>query len=161
MVQPHTCKVFRTMPPAHSKFSVKASYYAMCGGQGNYAKDFTSIHHLVFKTRALKSLKSFKTRVFKTRQVCMCVHARSLPTLCDPMDCIHGVFLAKILEWIAISSSRGPSSSRDQTRVSCVSCIAGRFFTHWATGNAPLKQCPVTIIIIPIFLVRKSNLRSF
>ena len=38
------------MPPAHSKFSGKASYYALCGGQGNYAKDFTSIHHLVFKT---------------------------------------------------------------------------------------------------------------
>ena len=52
--------------------------------------------------------------------------------LCDPMDCglqdssIHGVFQARELEWVAISFSRGSSQPRDQT---CVSCIAGRFFT--------------------------------
>jgi len=39
-------------------------------------------------------------------------------------------------EWVAISSSRGSSQPRDQTRVSCVSCIAGGFFTCWAILNA-------------------------
>ena len=54
------------------------------------------------------------------------------PTLCDPMDCslpdssVHGIFQARVLEWIAISSSRGSSQRRDQTQVSH---IAGRFFT--------------------------------
>ena len=57
---------------------------------------------------------------------------QSCPTLCDPMDCsppgssVHGISHAKILERVAISSSRRSSLSRDQT---CVSCIAGRFFT--------------------------------
>ena len=57
-------------------------------------------------------------------------------TLCNPMDCsppgssIHGISQARILEWVAISFSRGSSRSRDWTRVSC---IAGRFFFIWAT----------------------------
>ena len=43
------------------------------------------------------------------------------PTLCDPMDCslpgssVHGIFQARILEWVAISFSRGSSQPRDQT----------------------------------------------
>ena len=55
---------------------------------------------------------------------------------CDPMDCslpgssIHEILQARILEWVAISSSRGFSWPRDWTQVSC---IAGRFFTIWAT----------------------------
>ena len=57
---------------------------------------------------------------------------QSYPTLCDPMDgslpgsTIHGIFQARILEWAAISFSRGSSQPRDQTRVSC---IADRRFT--------------------------------
>ena len=58
-----------------------------------------------------------------------CVHAQSCLTLCDPMDCsppgsfVHGIFLARTLESVAISSSRGSSWPRDLTRISCVSCI--------------------------------------
>ena len=50
--------------------------------------------------------------------------AQSCPTLCDPMDCslsgssIHGIFQARVLEWIAISFSRGSSQPRNRTRVS-------------------------------------------
>ena len=57
---------------------------------------------------------------------------QSCPTLCDPMDStqpgssIHGIFQARILEWVAISFSRGSAQPRDQTQVSC---IAGGFFT--------------------------------
>ena len=45
--------------------------------------------------------------------------ARTCPTLCDPMDsslsgsCVHEIFQARILEWVAISSSRGSSPTRD------------------------------------------------
>ena len=55
-------------------------------------------------------------------------------TLCHPMNCslpgssVHGILQARILEWVAISSSRGFSWSRDQTCISCDSCIAGRSF---------------------------------
>ena len=58
--------------------------------------------------------------------------AQSCPTLCDPMDgslpgsAVHGIFQARILEWAAISFSRGSSQPRDQTRVSW---IADRCFT--------------------------------
>ena len=52
---------------------------------------------------------------------------QSCPTLCDPMDCslpgfsVHGIFQARILEWVAISFSRGSSPLRDQTQVSHIS----------------------------------------
>ena len=61
--------------------------------------------------------------------------AQSCPTLCDPMDCslpgssIHGIFQARVLEWVAISFSRGSSWPRDQTQVYR---IAGRCLTVWA-----------------------------
>ena len=64
---------------------------------------------------------------------------QSCPTLCDPVDCnllgfsIHGILQARILEWIAISFSRGSSWPRDQTPVSC---IGGRRFNLWATRGA-------------------------
>ena len=57
---------------------------------------------------------------------------QSCLTLCNPMDCrppgssIHGIFQARILEWVVIRFSRGFSQSKDQTQVSC---IADRFFT--------------------------------
>ena len=58
--------------------------------------------------------------------------SQSCPTLCDPMDCslpgssVHGIFQARVLEWAAISFSRGSSQPRDRTRVSH---IADRHFT--------------------------------
>ena len=60
---------------------------------------------------------------------------QSCLTLCDPMDpmdcsppgsSVHGISQAQTLEWVAISSSRGSSQPRDQTRISC---MAGGFFT--------------------------------
>ena len=47
---------------------------------------------------------------------------QSCPTLCDPMDCslpgssVHGLFQARVLEWVAISFSRGSFQSRDRTQ---------------------------------------------
>ena len=65
--------------------------------------------------------------------------AQSCLTLCSTMDCslpgssVHGLLQAKILEWLAIPFSRASFWPRDQT---WVSCIAGRFFTVWATREA-------------------------
>ena len=52
-----------------------------------------------------------------------------------PFSSIHGILQTRILQWIAISFSRGSSQPRVQTPVSC---IAGRFFTTWATRVGPL-----------------------
>ena len=68
------------------------------------------------------------------------VVTQSCPTLCNPMDCsprgssVHGIFQARMLEWVAISFSRGSSRPRDRT---WVSCTAGRFVTIWATRENP------------------------
>ena len=68
--------------------------------------------------------------------VCAHLLAQLCLTLCDPIDCsppdssIHGIFQARILEWVAISFSRGSSQPRDQTCVPSVSCTAGEFFVH-------------------------------
>ena len=65
--------------------------------------------------------------------------AQSCPTLWDPVDCsppgssIHGILQARILEWVAISFSRGSSQPRDRIQVSC---IASRRFNLWATREA-------------------------
>ena len=55
-----------------------------------------------------------------------CAHAQSCPTLCHSRDCspsgcsVHGIFQARILEWVAISFSRGSSRPSDQTWISCI-----------------------------------------
>ena len=65
--------------------------------------------------------------------------AQSCPTLCDPVDCsppsssVHGTLQARILEWLAISSSRGSSQPGDRIQVSCV---AGGFSPVRATRQA-------------------------
>ena len=65
--------------------------------------------------------------------------AQSCLTLCDPVDLpgssIHGILQARILEWVAISFSRGSSRPRDRTQVT-----AGRCFNLWATREAHQLQ---------------------
>ena len=48
-----------------------------------------------------------------------------------PGSSVHGIFQARILEWVVISFSRGSSWPKDWTHISCISCTAGRFFTTW------------------------------
>ena len=58
----------------------------------------------------------------------------SCPTLCDLMDyTVNGILQARILEWVAFPFSKGSSQPRDHIQVSC---IAGWFFSSWATGEA-------------------------
>ena len=61
-------------------------------------------------------------------------------TLCDPMDyTVHGIFQARILEWVAFPFSSGSSQPRDQSQVSHIAC---GFFTSWATREAWLLVNP-------------------
>ena len=68
-----------------------------------------------------------------------CMHAKSFQlclTLFDPLDhsllgsSVHGILQARILEWIAMSSSRGSSQSRDKTHISYVCCIGRQVLYH-------------------------------
>ena len=73
---------------------------------------------------------------------------QSCPTLCDHMDCsppgssVHGILQARILEWVDILLSRGPSWPRNQTQVSC---IAGRFLICRAIRKALVPQSYMTL----------------
>ena len=62
----------------------------------------------------------------------MVSHVRLFATL---WAAAHGIFLARLLEWVALSSSRGSWPPRNQTCISCVSCIAGGFFTAEPPGK--------------------------
>ena len=74
--------------------------------------------------------------------ICMLCVFSICPTPCNPMDCnmpgssVPGILQARILEWAVISSSRGSSRSRDQTCISCVSCIGRQILYRWASGEA-------------------------
>ena len=81
---------------------------------------------------------------WRGRKALCCLVAQWSLTLCDPMDCspqgssLHGVFQARILECVAISSSKASSWLRDWTLVSSVFCVASGFFTTEPPGKGLL-----------------------
>ena len=95
---------------------------------------------------------------------------QSCLTLCNPMDCklpgfsIHRIFQARVLEWVAISFSRGSSQPKDRT---WVSHIVGRRFTVWATRRVSsygLLPWGITLYYTPlrgyILIVHQLDLTS-
>ena len=68
--------------------------------------------------------------------------AKSCPTLATPWSppgsCVHGILRARILQWVAISFSRGSSGPKNRTQVSY---IAGRWFTGWAIRETHRSLC--------------------
>ena len=77
-----------------------------------------------------------------------CVHAKSLQsclTLCNPMDyspsgsSVHGILQARIVKWVAISSSRGSSQLRDCNHISYVSCIGRWVLYHYPHLHLVIK----------------------
>ena len=92
-----------------------------------------------------------------------CILSQSVVSDClQPMDCrapgssIHGVFQARILAWVAIFSSRGSYPPRDQTHVSCISCIGSIFFT-----TVPPGKLYYVFIYIPLFIILHYNLLQY
>ena len=74
--------------------------------------------------------------------MCACVlNPFSCVQPCDPMDhslpgsSVHGIFQARILEWVAMPSFSGSSPPREQTCISSASCTAGEFFTAEPQGK--------------------------
>ena len=69
-----------------------------------------------------------------------------------PCSSIHGIFQARVLEWVAISFSRGSSRPRDRTQVSH---IAGRHFTIWAIRDQ-IQYWPTFCLIFSSDMLRSS-----
>ena len=76
--------------------------------------------------------------------LCTCWVTSAVSALCNPWDWsppgspVHGILQARVLEWVAMPSSRGSFQPRDWTHSSCCSCIMGIFFYCWTTREAPL-----------------------
>ena len=106
------------------------------GGRGPWAKE---------SGQTTGSWKRWGNR-FPPRTFVNVLASKLCLTFCDPMDCsllgssVHRVFQARVLEWVAIPSSRGSSWPRNWTSVSCISYIAGRFFYPWATRKAQKRE---------------------
>ena len=96
--------------------------------------------------------------------VIVCLVAQSRLTLCDPMDCsppgfsFYGIFPARILEWVANTSSRGFSQLRDWTHFSCVSCI-GRWILNQSAIQPPWKPRLSNYSSIKIVYVKSKSLQ--
>ena len=96
---------------------------------------------LTSQPRGLKLREDWHIYTIDTR----CLVTRLCPAACDPMDCslpgssVHGILQARVLEWVAISFSRGSSWPRDRTHVSCVSHIRGEFFTVGLPGKPTME----------------------
>ena len=81
--------------------------------------------------------------------------AYSCLTLGDPMDCsppgssVHGILQARILEWVAMPSSRGSSQPRDRTRVSCIDKRV-LYLLSWVSGliETPRSFCPAITTLL-------------
>ena len=85
--------------------------------------------------------------------VCACTPRHcSRVWLCSSMDCsrsgssVHEILQARILKWVARPSSRGSRGHWDWTNISC---IAGGFFTHWATWEAQIGKIYIYLYISP------------
>ena len=124
--------------------------------RGNYSSSFLHTPWTYFMfLLSYPSLQGYPGYSCQTRDICTYLEKRIrnliysallmrlvtkfCPTLCDPMEdsppgsSFHGISQARIQECVAIFSSRGSFQLRDRT---CVSYLAGGFFTSWATRMA-------------------------
>ena len=96
-------------------------------------------------------------------RMCVCSVTQSCLIFCHPMGCslpgssVHRIFQTGILEQVAVSYSKGSSQSRDQTRISCISCIAGRFFTIEPPEKPlPSSRSAQSTVVFPLLYSRFS-----
>ena len=171
--------------PGESPWSEESGWLQPMGSQ-RVGHDWATKHSIVQHTHTYRDTRIY-SHICATCAVCLVT--QSCPTLCNPTDnsprgfSVNGNIQARILEWIAIPSSRTSSQLRDQTQVSWiagiflpakppgkptktgvgslsflqgifpakngtrVSCIAGRFFTSWATREAHIWQS--TLVFLP------------
>ena len=91
--------------------------------------------------------------------------AQSCLTLCNPMDCslpgssVHGIFQAVVLEWIAISFSRGSSQPRARTQVSrIVDRLSHYLVFRWLTWAWPVASQSLSLLICQMAIILMTNI---
>ena len=93
---------------------------------------------ILSKTSVYTGISNSSPQQHRLLKLSPLVLLQSCPTLCDPMDCsppgssVHGILQARILEWVAMSFSKG-LPDQESSCVSCWSYIAGQFFYLWPT----------------------------
>ena len=100
----------------------------------------THTHILLFIKWINSKVLLYSTRNYIQHHKCVCIQLLSRTrlfvtprTIAPSGSSVLGILQARILKWVAMPFSRGSSRPRDWT---CVSCIAGRFCTFWATREA-------------------------
>ena len=94
--------------------------------------------------------------------ICECAHSLSCVQLCDPTDCslsgssVHGISQARILEWVAISSSRDLPDPGIKPVSPASPALAGRFLTTEPQGS-PHLVIEEGLRVVGEFLKRKMN----
>ena len=122
----------------------------------------TSLGH--HRARAeLPVLYNYSTCFLIYTCVCVCMCAQSCPTFCDSIvwelsgSFLHGIFQARIVEWFAISYSRGSSRPRDGTNASCISCVGNHVLHHCAPWVVYICQCYSLNLPYPLFSAHMST----
>ena len=80
--------------------------------------------------------------VYVYAQLLSCVQLLATPWTVALQAPLSGSLQARMLEWVAIFSSRESSWPRDQT---CISCIGRQVLYYWATGEAPVRHKYINI----------------
>ena len=89
--------------------------------------------------------------------------AASVLSLCDPVDysppgsSVSGILQARLLQWVAMPSSRAPSRPRDQTHVSYVSFIGRQVLYHYHLGSPYMYIITFFWIIYLYYLFQKMS----
>ena len=130
--------LFSLLPGLMMHISAFCSYPVVLEHSGLFQSLFSllfSVGGFCWCTLKLRDSSSAMSHPLKKHQR----HSSFLLQCFCPMDCnlpgssVHGILQARILEWVAMPFSRGSSRLRDRT---WFSCIAGEFFTVWATREA-------------------------
>ena len=138
------CRRKAQLPPAHGGLTTPcgAPVYCVQNKDGETDGGGVTRSRFLLYWNTAGSVSAEPLRSWRwTQHICVCVRAKllqSCPALCD-LDCsplgssVHGILQARILEWVAMPSSRGSSQPRDRTPVSCDCCIGRQ------TGSLPLE----------------------
>ena len=129
-------------------FTVQLSHPYMTTGKTRALTVDISVSKVM--SRLYNTLSRFVIAFLPRSKHLLCLIAQSCPTLCNPMDreawrAIQsmGILQARILEWIAMPSSRGSSQPRNRTRVSCVAAAAAKSLQSCPTLCDPIDGSPL------------------
>ena len=100
--------------------------------QGTYHTEALHNAFITVKVR-IECVSIWSTQII----LCVCVCVFSHVRLCSPGSSVHGILLARILEWVVISYSIWLSRPRNQTCISCISCIGLLHLLHWKANSLP------------------------